>query len=192
MTQEDFLAQIAKHLEAAGIPFMVAGSVGSGFYGQPRATNDVDIVIDPTPAQLDHWLTLLGQEFYADAEMARDAMRHRSMFNIIIFAEGLKADLIIRKTRPYSVEEFDRRKKEVLQGHPIPMATPEDIILTKLEWNLITPSERQVRDALNVAIARWLTLDRDYLRKWAPALGVTDQLLEVLRVAEEAQPPPGT
>ena len=61
MTQEEFLAQVAKHLETAGIPFMVVGSISSGFHGQPRATSDVDIVMDPTSAQLDRWLTLLGE-----------------------------------------------------------------------------------------------------------------------------------
>jgi hypothetical protein len=82
MTHVDFLAQIAENLEAAGIPFMVAGSVGSSFHGLPRATNDVDIVIDPTPAQLDRWLTLLGNQYYVDRDGARDALRCRSMFNI--------------------------------------------------------------------------------------------------------------
>jgi hypothetical protein len=191
MTQADFLAQIAQHLEVAGIPFMVAGSVGSSFHGQARATNDLDIVIDPTPYQLDHWLTLLGKEYYVDPDGARDALRHRSMFNIILFSEGFKADLIIRKDRPFSVEELQRRKKEDLEGHPVPIATPEDIILSKLEWNRITPSERQVQDALNVAVAQWRNLDLAYLRKWAPDLGVTAQLEEVLRAAEEAQRPSG-
>lgn len=190
MTQHDFLAQIARHLQTAGIPFMVAGSVSSSFHGQPRATNDVDIVIDPTPAQLDRWLTLLGKEYYVDPDGARDALRCRSMFNIIMFSEGLKADLIIRKDRPFSIEELRRRKNEDLEGHPLPMATAEDIILTKLEWNRITPSERQVQDALNVAVAQWPQLDQAYLRKWAPALAVSDDLDELLQAAKKAQRPP--
>ena len=176
MTQEEFLAEVAKHLETAGIPFMVVGSVSSGFHGQPRATNDVDIVIDPTLAQLDHWLTLLGKEYYFDAGGARDALRRRSMFNIIIFSEGMKADLIVRKDRPFSVEEMSRRTNEDLAGYMLPIATAEDAILTKLEWNLITPSERQVQDALNVAVAQWASLDQAYMRKWAPSLGVTGPL----------------
>ena len=145
MTQQDFLAEVAKHLETAKIPYMVVGSVSSGFHGQPRATNDIDIVIDPTPAQLDLWLTLLGNQYYVDAEGARDALRRRSMFNIIIFSEGYKADLIIRKDRPFSVEELGRRKTEDLSGRLLPVATAEDAILSKLEWNLISPSEHRCR-----------------------------------------------
>lgn len=169
---------------------MVAGSVGSSYYGQPRSTNDVDIVIDPTLAQLDQWVQLLGKDFYVSPEMTHDAFRQRSMFNIIDLTSGVKADLIIRKARPFSIEEFGRRQTETLQGEVLLMATPEDIILSKLEWNLITPSERQVNDALHVAKARWPNLDLAYLRKWAPSLGVGKDIEELLRAAEEAQQPP--
>jgi hypothetical protein len=187
MNQEDFLAQVARCLETAGIPFMVAGSHGSSYHGQPRATNDIDLVIDPNPEQLDRFLTLLGQAYYASFEAAHEALRRRSMFNIIDFGEGWKADLIIRKDRPFSIEEFQRRQIGTLHGYPLPIATPEDVILTKLEWDKITPSERQVRDAFNVAVVQGARLDQGYLRKWAPALGVAQELEELLRTAEEVQ-----
>jgi hypothetical protein len=189
MTPEAFMARVAGNLEAAGIPYMVAGSIGSSFHGQPRATNDVDLVIDPTPAQLEHFLGLLGNQIYVSPEAAREALRRRSMFNVVDFSEGWKADLIIRKNRPFSVEEFRRRATGVIEGHTVPIASAEDIILTKLEWNRITASERQVRDALNVAIAQWPTLDQAYLRKWAQVLGVTDDVEELLRTAEAQQSP---
>ena len=190
MNQTAFLAQLAQQLEYAGIPFMVAGSVGGNFHSQPRTTNDVDVVIDPTPAQLAHFLTLLGDKVYVSSEAARDALRARSMFNIIDLVGGWKADLIVRKNRLFSVEEFARRKTLLLEGHSLPIASAEDIILSKLEWNRITPSERQIRDALNVAVTQWPTLDQPYLRKWAPELGVVDQLEEVLAAAEKDQHPP--
>lgn len=184
MTQEDFLAEMARRLEAAGIPYMVAGSHASSYHGQPRATQDVDLVIDPSPQQLDAFLSLLSDPYYVSLEAARDALGRRSMFNIIHFGEGWKADLIIRKDRPFSVEEFRRRQAGELHGHALPLASAEDVILTKLEWNRISPSERQVRDALNVAVAQWPRLDRDYLQAWAVDLGVTEMLEELLRQAE--------
>jgi hypothetical protein len=186
MTHTDLLFQVAQLLDSAGIPYMVAGS-GSSFHSQPRATNDVDIIIDPTAAQLDQWLTSLGPQFYADRVIGQDALSQRSMFNIIDLTSGVKVDLVIRKARPFSVEEFQRRSRESLQGHSIPMATPEDIILSKLEWNKITPSERQLRDALNVATMQWPKLDLAYLRKWAPDLEVREDLEALLAEAERAQ-----
>jgi hypothetical protein len=185
MTQEEFLTDIAQSLETVAIPFMVAGSHGSSLHGQPRATNDVDFVIDPTLEQLDRFLALVAGRYYVSPEAAREALARRSMFNIINFDDGWKADLIIRKDRPFSIEEFGRRQMRTLYGSSLPVASAEDVILTKLEWDKITPSERQVKDALHVAVVQWSTLDQNYLRRWAPLLGVAEKLEEVLRLAGE-------
>ncbi len=185
MTQDEFLAEIARRLVAAGIPYMVAGSYASSFHGQPRATQDVDLVIDPTPTQLDAFLGQLDDSYYVSREAAHDALRRRSLFNVIHFDASWKADLIIRKDRPFSAEEFARRQTAQLHGQPQPLASPEDVILTKLEWSRISPSERQVRDALNVAVAQWPRLDQGYLRRWAADLGVAEVLEDLLRGAEQ-------
>jgi hypothetical protein len=188
MSQEDFLVHVADCLEATGIPYMVAGSYSSSHHGQPRATNDVDLVIDPTPEQFDRFLSLLGDHYYVSPDAAREALKRRSLFNIIDLKEGWKADLIVRKDRPFSVEEFRRRQTGTIHGRAVPLASPEDVILSKLEWDRITPSERQVRDALNVAVVQWPRLDQSYLRQWASALGVADRLEELLQKARELQP----
>jgi hypothetical protein len=185
MNQEEFLAQIVQALEASAIPYMVAGSHGSSYHGQPRATIDVDLVIDPSSEQLASFVALLGDRFYLNSDAARAALQNRSMFNVIASSEGWKADLIIRKDRPFSIEEFRRRQPAMMSGLSVPIASPEDVILTKLEWNKLTPSEQQVRDALSVAVVQGSKLDRAYLRHWGAALGVTGQLEEILRKADE-------
>lgn len=111
-------------------------------------------------------------------------MTHRTMFNVIDFEGGWKADLILRKDRPFSIEEFRRRQPVTLHGHVIPIATPEDVILSKLEWDRLTPSEQQRRDALHVAAVQSSRLDRFYLRQWAAVLGVADSLDELFRQME--------
>ena len=60
MTQQEFLARLVKVLESVGIPYMVAGSLASGLHGEPRNTYDCDVVIDPTPEQLQHLLDSFG------------------------------------------------------------------------------------------------------------------------------------
>src|SRR4051794_9562386 len=191
MTMDDFLAAMAQLLEMSGIPFMVAGSYGSSHHGEPRNTHDVDLVVDPTREQLDSFLALLGDRYYVRRDAALDALRQRGMFNIIDFDEGWKADLIVRKDRPFSVEEFQRRRTAVLAGRPLPVVSPEDVILTKLEWNRITPSDRQLKDTFGVITAQAAKLDRTYLRRWAPILGVEKELEELLRKAEDIQPGEG-
>jgi len=82
------------------------------------------------------------------------------MFNLIDFSSYWKTDLIVRKDRPFSIEEFSRRQPRIVHGISLPLAAPEDVILTKLAWDKITPSERQRRDALNVAVLQWTRLDK--------------------------------
>jgi hypothetical protein len=60
----------------------------------------------------------------------------------------------------YSIVELNKRRTESLEGRLLPLATPEDVILSKLEWDRITPSERQLRDALFVAVVQWARLDQ--------------------------------
>jgi hypothetical protein len=191
MSQPAFFQAIIDLLEHAGIPFMVTGSYGSSHHGMPRTTNDLDIVIDPTADQLAKLCTLPAERFYVSAAAAQDALRHRYMFNVIDTAGGYKVDFIIRKDRPFSLEEFARRRPAQVQGRTVYVASAEDIILSKLEWNLQTPSERQVQDALDVAIVQWPQLDRVYLRRWASELGVAESLAAILEQAGGAdQPPP--
>jgi hypothetical protein len=188
MDHSEFVTRLAGSLEAAGIPYMIAGSVGSTFHGEPRTTNDVDVVIDPTPEQLERLVQALAAEYYVSPEAAREALDRRSMFNVIDFGSGWKADLILRKDRPFSREEFGRRKAIPVAGGSVWMASPEDIILSKLEWARITPSDRQLRDALGVAVIQKAHLDRDYLRRWARELGVEESLEQLLREAEASAP----
>jgi len=165
---------------------MIAGSVGSGFYGRPRATNDIDIVIDPTHEQLRGFVQSLGQGYYVSPEAAEEAYRARSAFNVIDHQSGSKADLIIRRDRPFSLEEFKRRQTQNVMGVTVSIASAEDVILSKLEWCRRGQSERQFLDALGVATVQRDRLNTDYLRKWAEALGVTDLLQRLLSDAEKA------
>jgi hypothetical protein len=170
-----FLQRIVAALDNAGIPYMVAGSLGSSFFGQARATNDADLVIAPTSDQLDRFLAALG-DYYVDPDTAHQALRNRSMFNVIEFASGSKADLILLKDRPFSVTEFNRRKPATILGVAVSAVTPEDAILSKLEWAKMGDSERQFRDAFGVAAVQFDCLDWAYLRKWAVELDVEDLL----------------
>jgi hypothetical protein len=180
MTAAEFLALIAGRLQSAGIPFMIAGSHASSLHGHPRATNDVDLVIDTSRDQLDRFLTALGDDLYVSPDAARDALRARSQFNVIDFANGWKVDLIVRKDRPFSLSEFARRSSAHLAGADYPVASAEDVILSKLEWDLISPSERQLRDVLGILEVQRDRLDLSYLRHWAAELKVSDALEELL------------
>jgi hypothetical protein len=178
MSPRAFLSRLVSLLREADVPFMVTGSLASTAYGEPRATRDVDIVIDPAPAGLDALISLLRPEFYVSADAARDALRERGMFNVIHLETGWKVDLIVRKDRPFSREEFARRRPAHLFGSDVFVVSPEDSLLSKLEWAQKGGSEQQLRDAAGIAART--PLDSAYLHRQAAALGITDLLERVL------------
>jgi hypothetical protein len=176
----ELLVEAIGYLEAAGIPYMITGSVASSFHGEPRATRDLDIVIDPAPAALGRLVDdLRTGGFYVDRDAAEDALRDRTQFNAI-GAEAIKVDFIIRRDRPFSIAEFHRRERVELLGSPGFIARVEDVILAKLEWAAETDSERQLRDVAGMLAVAGDTLDQIYLTTWAKNLGVEPGLQRVL------------
>ena len=174
--EEDSLARLVRRLEGLGIAYMVAGSLASSHHGLPRATNDADVVIDPTPDSLDRLLqALLADGYYVDERRAREALRARQQFNVIDPETAFKLDLIVRKERPFSREEFARRERRDLAGMSVSMATAEDTILSKLEWaRAASGSSLQLADAAGVLRVCGERLDRAYVEEWAAVLEVSD------------------
>jgi len=180
-----FLEKVADALDGAGIDYMVSGSLGSSYHGLPRATNDVNIVISATEAQLQAFASSLGDDYYISPHAMRQALKDSSMFNVIDNLTGGKADLVIRKGRPFSVEEFKRRQRTSVMDVDVWMLSPEDAILSKLEWTAGEVSSREFQDAIGVATVQFDTLDFDYLKKWAKELRIEAPLEQLLQQAEE-------
>ena len=173
MTFSELLATVVERLGRAGVPYMITGSLASSFHGEPRATRDVDIVIDPEPEALAALVAdLQASGFYVDADVALEALAQRSQFNAI-GPDASKVDFIIRRDRPFSREELSRRQRADLLGTPGFVTSAEDLILAKLEWAAASGSERQLADVTGIlAIAG--PLDTEYIDRWAAPLGVAD------------------
>jgi hypothetical protein len=152
---------------------MVTGALASSYHGEPRATRDADIVIHPSREGLDRLTDgLLEAGFHVDRGVAGEAFTDRTQFNAI-GADASKVDFIVRRDRPFSVEEFRRRQRADLLGTPGFVATAEDVILAKLEWANATGSDRQLDDVAGIlAIASGL--DLSYIDRWAATLGLED------------------
>jgi hypothetical protein len=173
VTFADMLAIVIGLLEAADVPYMITGSLASSYHGEPRATRDIDIVIEPSPDGVERLANGLADSgFYVDRDVARQALAERSQFNAI-GPDATKVDLILRRDRPFSVEEFGRREPADLLGTPGFVATAEDLIVAKLEWANATGSDRQLRDVAGI-IAIGQGLDEDYIERWTSALGLND------------------
>jgi uncharacterized nucleotidyltransferase DUF6036 len=176
MNVADVLYRIAVVLDEAGIPCMLTGSLASAYYGAPRSTQDIDVVIAATPVQLRRLVQLLpSDKYYVDLDAALEAHKRQTMFNVVDLVTGWKIDFIIRKSRAFSEEEFGRRARFNLQGVPLFVASAEDVVISKLEWAKLAQSVRQIEDVATILRMRWDSLDHSYVEKWIRGLGLATE-----------------
>lgn len=178
----DFIGDLSALLSRAGVDYMLTGSIASTYYSEPRSTIDVDIVVAASPANLLEFVRSLDtQRFYAPSE---ETILSDSQFNVIETSTGWKLDIMVRKERPFSVVEFDRRQRVTLIGIDTFIASAEDVILSKLEWAKMSGSERQRGDVRSIIEVQGNALDLAHLRKWAIELDVADTLESLLDDSE--------
>lgn len=172
----EFLRKLAFSLESSGVPYMLTGSLASSLYGVPRATNDIDFVIAPSRRQLLHMLQLLKRlGLFVQDDQALLALKNGEMFNAIDFQNSWKVDFILRKARDFSVNEFERRKTFEVEGIRLTLATPEDVVISKLEWAQKGESDRQIEDVAGILRLQAGKLDVKYIEQWINALHLEEQ-----------------
>lgn len=185
MKKPDILAALDPVVNAfkkIGVSYYLGGSVASSAYGIARATLDVDLVADLSVQHVNSLTEMLKSDYYIDKEMILDAIKRHSSFNLIHLETMLKVDIFIIKDRPYDGVAFQRKRKDTLdeeQGaDEFYFASPEDIILNKLEWFQMggKVSERQWHDVLGIMKVQRELMDKEYLRRWATELGISDLL----------------
>jgi len=185
MNVAEVFRRITAALDQAGISYMLTGSFASAYYGVPRSSQDIALVIEATPARLQRFIQLLpSAEYYADLETALEAQQRQSLFNVIDLLTGWKIDFIFRKSRPFSRQEFDRRQQIVLQGFSIFAASAEDVVVAKLEWAQRAQSQRHIDDVAGILRMRWDSLDHAYLEKWILELGLPAEWKDARHAAD--------
>src|SRR5271154_5120731 len=183
----DAFKRILEVFDRLEIPYMVGGSVASSVHGISRPTMDVDFIAAIRDDHIDEFVAELKTDFYADAEMIRDSVRSGRPFNLIHFDSAFKYDVFPSAGDHYSETQLARRKFEkasAMGDEPIECAvsTAEDIILNKLRWYRAggETSERQWNDLRGILKVSGAAIDLEYLRLWAPQLGVQDLLNKLL------------
>ena len=176
MEQSELVRLVIQALEGAGIPYMITGSQASAYYGEPRFTRDIDIVADIKPEQAKDFVTYFpASEFYRDQETIEEEIKKRGQFNIIHVASGLKIDIILTKTTSFSQTEFVRKNRSaIFPGQDAYFASPEDVIIKKMEYYKEGASEKHLRDIAGILKISGEMVDRDYIAEWARQLGLTE------------------
>jgi hypothetical protein len=176
------LVPVAQALDSLGIRYFVGGSFASSARGIARASLDVDLVADLRMEHVQDFATRLRPAYYVSEEAIRDAIANRTSFNVVHLVTMMKVDIFVSRGRPWDAEALARARKEALEegqeGTRYPIASAEDVVLAKLEWYRLggERSERQWSDVLGVLRMSAETIDREYLGRHAPALGVLDLL----------------
>ena len=171
----EVIRDVVTALNRAGVEYMITGSIASTFYSDPRATQDLDVVVWAPESELEAFAQAFDGERYCVGDYLR-AFQSRDQFNIVYSTTVWKIDVFIRKDRPFSESEFARKTKVELLGMDVYIATVEDMILAKLEWSKLGQSERQLRDVASMIQVNRETLDTEYLHSWAASLNLLAEL----------------
>lgn len=168
---------VADFFEAHGIHYRVVGSLASMAYGEPRFTNDVDIVAD---LPLDKVATLCAAfpppEYYVSEAAARAAVERRFQFNILHIPSGLKADVIMTKDTDFGRLERERIRRVSSPGeYDAWFGSPEDVVLNKLLFYQMGEIGKHLRDIASMMLVEPWQIDRDYMAEWAAKLGVQEE-----------------
>ena len=187
MLQPQLLTNVVTLLDENHIDYMITGSLASSIQGEPRATHDIDLLVNITPTAIPVLMRHFTPPHYYLSESAiQEAIRYQSMFNLLDTTEGDKIDFWMLTSEPFDQARFARKYEENILGLPMKISAPEDTILMKLRWaKLAGGSEKQFTDALRVYEVQYGKLNFNYMEGWLEPLQVKD-IWEKLK--KEAQP----
>lgn len=172
----DLLAQVVETFERLRIPYLVTGSVASMAYGEPRLTNDVDVVAGIREPDIPGLLAAFpAGDFYLSEDAIREAIQRQGQFNIIHPGSGLKVDVIVRKDTPFDRSRFARtRIVRPAESYAAVFASAEDVIIKKMEYYREGGSEKHLRDITGMLKVSRDEIDQTYIAEWADRLGLRD------------------
>jgi len=182
----DLLKFVADKLDALKIEYFVTGSLASMFYGEPRLTNDIDIVAD---IEENHIKGIISEfpadKFYISEEAIKEVYRLRRQFNIIHPSSGLKVDIVIQKNDSFDKSRFERIRKDIfIKGRNIKFASPEDVIIMKMKYYHEEKSDKHLRDIAGILKISPQEVNKEYIRNWASKMNLTEiwnQILQKVR-----------
>jgi hypothetical protein len=180
MNPLEILLLTADRLNQLNIPFMITGAFAVSFYGRPRSTHDIDLIVELCQADIAKIYKAFEEDFYASTEMMAEAVTQRSMFNLIHNETATKVDIWMLEDTAFDRERFSRRVREVLRDVAVCISSPEDMIVVKLNWFKQTEILKHYEDALGIVLVQQDALDIEYIRGWCERLFLGELLDRLL------------
>lgn len=183
---EHTLTRLVKILDGCGIAFHLTGGVTSIAYGEPRMTQDIDLVIDnaATKESIERLFEqLAAADFLFDETAIRNAVRDHRMFQLLDTIESLKVDLY-----PRELIEGELKRSELKHVFPelrLPVASLADAVVSKLIW-ISKGSHKNRRDVRQI-VSRATVEQRELIRRLSIEMQVRQLLTEVLGESDEIE-----
>ena len=192
MDQLEFLRMALSELERINLSYALVGSYGSGFYGEPRFTRDIDIVLDLPSSQVTRFCAAFPPpDFYLSEAAVRDAVQSRFQFNLLHPESGNKIDFIMTRHEPWSAGQLHRRRRvQIRSNFEGYIASPEDIIIGKIWYFSEGGGERHLQDIAGILRVTGAGVDRGEVERWARELGHLDVWRQVVALADGPDRPP--
>lgn len=171
-------------LESLQVRYFITGGAAAILYGEPRTTRDLDLVVAIQPPQLDAAIAALEESDFYVAGIEDVRSGQRNVLQIVHQATIARADLILARDTPFNRAQLQRRQAIPLEGgRQLYYASPEDVVLSKLQWQRESQSEKQWRDILGILKVQSEAIDGDYLQDWATRLNVRGELQQAFTQA---------
>lgn len=166
---------LAQILNSANIPYYITGGVAAIAHGEPRATIDLDVVIAVDLADLPTLASNFEAQGFYVAGLADVMAGSLRCLNITHLETIENVDLMISGREEYDLIKFDRSRSYTLPGSgEVTIASPEDVIISKLIWRRTSQSDKQWRDILGILKVQQEKLDFGYLQSWVDRFGLND------------------
>lgn len=178
-SEQEVLLDCIRRLNASPIDYMLTGSMASNAWGIARFTHDIDLVMQFADKDVPAVVQVFTPGFFIQETSVRNALKPPYQFNAIDEQSPMKVDIWVLGSDPFEQEMFSRRVVIDYSGAPVSIATPEDLLLHKLRWNQISPSDRQLGDAAGIFAVQAGQLDVGYIRHWADVIGVAAALDQI-------------
>ena len=153
---------------------MLVGSMASNYWGIPRSTHDIDFVLQYQTTDAKKIVRAFEDAFFIQEQSVVSATRPPYQFNALDNRSALKVDFFAIGDDVYEQVRFQRRLSITLFDQPAFIARPEDVVLYKLRWYAISPSDRQLSDAEGILAVSGSVMDFAYLTHWADKIAVSD------------------
>lgn len=180
MTADEAVVNVLAALDAAGIPYMIVGSLASNFHGVPRSTRDADFVVQLAPGRLQRLVTRLPDGLVLERQGAFEAVTGTVRHLITLDGSPFVCELFELSDDPHDQMRFDRRVSARVLTRDSFVASAEDMIITKLRWAMNANRPKDREDVRNMLAVQGTRLDGAYLDRWTTEHGTAQLLAEIL------------